>query len=96
MAVVVCGLVYLVIWLGDLPATIAEQRNHPQVSAVRALAWLGLLFTGGVAYIAAFVWAFYDHGPRADEAVDRCTDTEALRQRVAALEAAIANRGGES
>ena len=61
MAVVFCGLVYLVIALGDLPGKIAKERNHPQVAAITAMAWLGLLFTGGVVYIIAFVWAYYDY-----------------------------------
>lgn len=98
MAVVFCGLVYLVIWLGDLPASIASERNHSQVAAVRAMAWLGLLFTGGVVYIIAFVWAFYDYS--AASAVQTGKDTEAelneLRNRVAALETALNQQGGES
>ena len=61
MAVVFFGVIYFIIWLGDLPANIARQRNHPQVASVQALAWLGLLFTGGVVYILAFAWAYYDY-----------------------------------
>ena len=61
MGVVFFGLIYFVIWLGDLPATIARKRNHPQVPAVQALAWMGLLFTGGVVYILAFAWAYYNY-----------------------------------
>ena len=96
MGVVVCGVVYLIIWLGDLPASIAQERDHPQVEAVRALAWLGLLFTGGIAYIVAFVWAFYDYGPSAEQAPGQSAETESLRRRVAELEAALASRGDKS
>ncbi len=61
MAVVFFGIIYFIIWLGDLPANIARKRNHPQVASVQALAWLGLLFTGGVVYILAFAWAYYNY-----------------------------------
>jgi len=97
MGVVFCGLVYLVIALGDLPGKIAKERNHPQVAAITAMAWLGLLFTGGVVYIIAFVWAYYDYrhaipvaGPEAQEEI------QALRTRIAALEKSLADKGDAS
>jgi hypothetical protein len=60
MGVVFVAMIWLVIALGDLPANIARERNHSQVAAVRALSWFGLLFTGGVLWIFAIVWAFFD------------------------------------
>ena len=48
MAIVFVAAILLVIWLGDLPAEIAKQRNHPQVAAIRAMGWFGLLFTAGL------------------------------------------------
>ena len=36
MAVVFVAIIWLVIYLGDLPANIAKERKHPQVSAIRA------------------------------------------------------------
>jgi multisubunit Na+/H+ antiporter MnhB subunit len=60
MLVVFIAMIWLVIALGDLPANIARERNHSQVAAVRALSWFGLLFTGGVLWIFAIVWAFFD------------------------------------
>ena len=98
MGVVFCGMIYLVIWLGDLPGKIARERSHPQVAAVTALSWLGLLFTGGVAYIAAFVWAFYDYsGQNADRSGDTREDRiEALHARIAALESILAEKGDRS
>lgn len=62
MAVVFVAAVYLVIRLGDLPADIARKRNHPQVASVQALSWLGLLLTGGIVWIFAMTWAYYDYG----------------------------------
>ena len=97
MAVVFCGLVYLVIALGDLPGKIAKERNHPQAAAITVMAWLGLLFTGGIVYIVAFVWAYYDYshaipvaGPEAQ------AEIESLRNRIAALEQELAAKGEAS
>ncbi len=97
MGVVFCGLIYLVIWLGDLPGKIARERNHPQVAAVTALSWLGLLFTGGIVYIAAFVWAFYDYSAGRSNSHGTGEDQiEALRARIEALESKLAENGGQS
>ena len=97
MAVVFVGVIYLVIWLGDIPAKIAQQRNHPQVAAIRAMAWLGLLFTGGVVYILAFAWAYYDYGPAAHAAgVEANAEIESLRRRIAALEKKLEATGEAS
>ncbi|QDT62292.1 Inner membrane protein YiaW [Stieleria bergensis] len=85
MLVVFCGLIFLVIWLGDLPANIATKRNHPQVDAVRVMSWLGLLFTGGILYLAAIIWAYYDYN-----AVNQQAENPSLKElesRVAQLEA---------
>lgn len=95
MAVVFCGAIYLVIWLGDLPANIAQQRGHPQVAAIRAMAWLGLLFTGGVVYILAFVWAFYEHATQTTEVASQA-EIESLRRRITALEKKLAAKGDSS
>ena len=87
MFVVFCGLIFLVICLGDLPAKIATKRNHPQVDALRVMSWLGLLFTGGIVYIAAIIWAYYDY-----DAASQQTDTASLKQlesRIAQLEASL-------
>ena len=59
--VVFVAMVWLLIYVGDLPANVAKERNHPQVAAIRAMAWFGLLFSGGIAWIFAIVWAYYDY-----------------------------------
>ena len=64
MAIVFVAMIWLVIYVGDLPANVAKERNHPQVAAIRAMAWFGLLFTGGVVWILAIVWAYYDYSAR--------------------------------
>ncbi len=98
MGVVFCGVIYLVIWLGDLPGKIARERHHPQVAAVTAMSWLGLLFTGGIVYIAAFVWAFYDYSAKSSNANDstEADQIEVLRGRIEALESKLAENGGQS
>ena len=63
MAIVFVAMIWLLIYVGDLPANVAKERNHPQVAAIRAMAWFGLLFTGGVVWILAIVWAYYDYSP---------------------------------
>lgn len=52
----------LIVWLGSLPGKLAVQRNHPQINAINALSWFGLLF-GGVGWVVAFVWSLLRSGP---------------------------------
>jgi hypothetical protein len=59
MGIVLVASVWLLIYVGDLPANIAKERNHPQVAAIRAMSWFGLLLTGGVLWVVAVVWAYY-------------------------------------
>ncbi len=61
MAIVFVAMIWLLLYVGDLPANIARERGHPQVAAIRAMAWFGLLFSGGVVWILAIVWAYYDY-----------------------------------
>jgi hypothetical protein len=97
MAAVFVGLVYIVILLGDLPANVAQERNHPQVAAIRAMAWLGLLFTGGVVYIIALVWAFYDYNHAIPiDGHEAQVEIESLRNRIAALEKELVGKGDAS
>jgi hypothetical protein len=57
MAFLFLLLVWGIVVVGSLPRKIALQRNHPQVDAINAASWIGLLF-GGVGWVIAFVWAF--------------------------------------
>lgn len=98
MAIVFFAIIYLVIWLGDLPAKIAKKNKHPQVSAVTALSWFGLLFTGGVGWIAAVVWAYYDHSAagKTEATTALEAELETLRERLAAVEASLTQTGEAS
>lgn len=101
-AIFVIGLLFvlavaLVVWIGSLPARIARRRHHPQVDAINAMSWLGLLLTGGVGWGLALVWALfrYDSGlPAASKATmaeDVGTKTRELESRIAKLEQLLAN-----
>ena len=62
MAFLFLLLVWGIVVVGSLPRKIALQRNHPQVDAINAASWIGLLL-GGVGWFIAFVWAFLRTGP---------------------------------
>ena len=98
MGVVFCAGIFLVIWLGDMPGTIAKKRNHPQVTAVQAMAWFGLLFTGGIGWIVAMVWAFYDYSASAETSstTELAAEIESLRERLEKLESQQTQTGGAS
>lgn len=107
MAIVFVALIWLVITLGDLPANIAKERNHPQVAAVRAMSWFGLLFTGGILWILAIVWAYLDSSAFLSRntkhdtvdsisSKDQQSELESLRQRIETLEAKFDQEGEAS
>lgn len=96
--------VAIIVWIGSLPKKIAEKRHHPQVDAINALSWFGLLF-GGVGWVIAFVWALLRSGPLGHNAesdamtspgpmsgrrIDELTkENESLKARVAQLESQL-------
>jgi len=49
--------IWLVVFLGNWPGDIARKRNHPQVEAITALSWIGLIT--GVGWFLALIWAYY-------------------------------------
>lgn len=42
------------------PEKIAEKKNHPQLSAIKSMCLLSLVF-GGLLWPVALIWANYDH-----------------------------------
>ncbi len=58
MAILVAVVIWLIVFLGNLPGKLAHQANHPQAEAITVLGWIGL-FTGGLGWLAAIVWAKY-------------------------------------
>ena len=51
-------VIWLVVFLGNIPGDIARKRNHPQSEAISALGWIGLI-TMGLGWFVAMVWAYY-------------------------------------
>lgn len=91
-------LVAAIVAIGSLPKKIASKRNHPQVDAINAASWVGLLM-GGVGWLIAFVWAFTKSGelgystPGKSESAN--DEVSRLRARVVELEASLAERGND-
>tara|TARA_A100001391_G_scaffold186139_1_gene155127 strand:+ start:924 stop:1178 length:255 start_codon:yes stop_codon:yes gene_type:complete len=61
IALLFCVFVAIIVALGSLPKKIAMKRNHPQVDAINAASWIGLV-CGGIGWPIAFVWAFLKSG----------------------------------
>ena len=75
IALLIGFVIWLVVFLGNVPGDIARKRNHPQSEAISALGWIGLI-TMGVGWFVAMVWAYY-----------KPDDTDAsLQQRVDEME----------
>lgn len=51
--------------LFDLPYRVAVQRHHPQRDAIHAACWLSL-FTAGMLWPLAFIWALSVPAPATD------------------------------
>ncbi|MDH4020576.1 MAG: DUF3302 domain-containing protein [Xanthomonadales bacterium] len=58
MAILLGFVIWLVVYLGNMPGDIARKRNHPQSEAISALGWIGLI-TMGIGWFVAMVWAYY-------------------------------------
>ena len=96
MALLFGVTVWLIVMLGSLPKKIAVKRNHPQVDAINAASWIGLLLLGA-GWPIAFVWAHLRSGDvgAADGGLTSKNDAAAtsqdqerdqLRRRIADLE----------
>lgn len=57
MVILIVMVGFIVVKLGALPGSIAQQRNHPQAEAIRVCGWIGIL-TLGLAWPIALIWAF--------------------------------------
>ena len=58
IAILLAAVIWLVVFLGNVPGDIARKRNHPQSEAISALGWIGLI-TMGIGWFVAMVWAYY-------------------------------------
>jgi hypothetical protein len=90
--ILIAAAIFVVAKLGSLPGKLARQRGHPQADAINVAGWLGL-FTAGVIWVIAMIWAFTKPPRRAAAgagAVGTDSDPGAgLQVRVAVLEAEI-------
>lgn len=87
----VVAIAAVIVVIGSIPGKIARRRGHPWPDAVNAASWIGL--ATGVLWPFAFVWAFLpvplrSQGSSAD-GTQPGVDTGNLKDRIAALEAAI-------
>lgn len=80
IALLIGFVIWLVVFLGNMPGNIARSRNHPQVQAITALSWIGLI-TMGVGWFIAVVWAYYKPVAADSELQQQVQDLESqLRQ----------------
>ena len=94
IGVIIALVVFLVVKIAPIPGQIARKRGHPQADAIMALGWVGIV-TLGAAWPIALVWA-YSRSPQQNS---QQHDSQALAERVAALEAelqAIKSQGANS
>ena len=94
IGVIIALIVFLVVKIAPIPGNIARKRGHPQADAIMALGWVGII-TLGAAWPIALVWAY----TRPQQQLSPQADSQALTERVAALEAelqAIKSQGADS
>lgn len=77
--VIVALVIWLVITIASIPGNLAKQNKHRQVQAITTLAWLGV-FTFGILWIVALVWAQIKEQPTNNKLEMRiCELEDALR-----------------
>ncbi len=54
---IIIASIAVVVALCKVPGNIAKENNHPQADAINIAGWLGLLFSFGIIWILAIVWA---------------------------------------
>ena len=80
IALLIGFVIWLVVFLRNMPGNIARSRNHPQVQAITALSWIGLI-TMGVGWFIAVVWDYYKPVAADSELQQQVQDLESqLRQ----------------
>ena len=93
----VVAIFYIFIYIHDIPARIAHNRNHPHEEAIHYACWLSL-FTLHAMWPIVFIWAVSHKkdGPPLTipgTATDLQTEVAQLKSRLAALESKISTEG---
>ena len=99
--VIIVSVLALFVVLAGLPGKIANDRKHPQAEAINAAGWLGLLFSFGIIWVLALVWALAKpvgqlSGAGAPEPDASPDGIEALEKRITELEAKLQDAGEAS
>jgi hypothetical protein len=99
---VVVVIFYGIIAIHDIPAKIAKARHHPHEDAIHAAGWVSLfmlhalwpfLWIWAMAYRPERGWGF-DHKPgEPTSPPEAVPELEALKRRLAAIEAKLGNGG---
>ena len=76
-------VIWLVVFIGNLPGEIARKRNHPQAQAITALGWIGLI-TMGVGWFIAMVWVYYQPAAADSDLLQRVDELEKQLKQVRA------------
>ncbi len=102
----ITAIVYLFIYIHDLPYRAAKERNHPNQEAIHYACWLSL-FTLHAIWPFIYIWAVVKKHPYPIEIVSKGTSSEIdstelaqmtatlekLQARVKELEQTLKNRG---
>ena len=78
IALLIAVVIWLVVLLGNMPGNVARKHDHPQVAAITALGWIGII-TMGMGWFIAMVWAYYIPGKQDASGSD-------LQERISDLE----------
>ena len=82
---VVTFLVYLVVFIHDIPYQVAKKRHHPQQDAIFVGCWLSL-FTLHLMWPLLFLWAVSRGGPLLPQEAGTPETDETTSDRLARLE----------
>ncbi len=78
---VICIIVYGIIAIHDIPASIAKKHNHPHTDAIEAAGWVSLFMLHAL-WPFLWIWAFY-YKPELEE--EKVPETEKLKQEIKSL-----------
>lgn len=96
MIVVVTFLIYLVIYIHDIPYEIAKKRNHPHRDAIHIAGWVSLFLLHTI-WPFLWIWAYlYTPGEgwgmetvEIKDSPEREQELKELRERLSVLEAKL-------